>query len=90
MYHSVRTHGKYKPYCSDRWTTPQVIMSSQTMDTAFEKHVQDFLCSESYEFLKAVSAISLCCAFHLVQVSLLMAHTVRPYSVFPYSPHRFR
>lgn len=30
-------------------------MSEPAMDAAFEKHVQDYLCSESYDFLKAVS-----------------------------------
>lgn len=29
-------------------------MAHPPMDLAFEKHVQDYLCSESYDFLKAV------------------------------------
>lgn len=32
----------------------QVIMSFPALDHAFEKHVQNYLCSESYDFLKAV------------------------------------
>lgn len=37
----------------DFWTM-QVIMAEPILDQAFEKHVQDFLCSESYDFLKEV------------------------------------
>lgn len=29
-------------------------MGNPILDAAFEKHVQDYLCSESYDFLKAV------------------------------------
>lgn len=32
-------------------------MDNPTMDQAFEKHVQDYLCSESYDFLKDVSVL---------------------------------
>ena len=30
-------------------------MACPILDEAFEKHVQDYLCSESYDFLKAAS-----------------------------------
>lgn len=30
-------------------------MECPILDEAFAKHVQDYLCSESYDFLKAVS-----------------------------------
>ena len=31
-------------------------MNNPILDQAFEKHVQDYLCSESYDFVKEVSA----------------------------------
>ncbi|CAN0272958.1 unnamed protein product, partial [Discosporangium mesarthrocarpum] len=37
-----------------QWPNSRVIMEDVAMDPAFEKHVQDFLCSESYDFLKQV------------------------------------
>ena len=40
----------------DRLLMKQVIMGFPALDHAFEKHVQDYLCSESYDFLKAVRA----------------------------------
>lgn len=38
-------------------------MAVPLMDEAFEKHVQDFLCSESYDFLKEVGARLLSAGF---------------------------
>lgn len=39
-------------------TSAQVIMNFPPLDHAFEKHVQDYLCSESYDFLKEVRRVA--------------------------------
>eukprot|EP00904_Undaria_pinnatifida_P007959 jgi/Undpi1/4293/HiC_scaffold_17.g07659.m1 len=38
----------------ERWNSSKVLMECPILDEAFAKHVQDYLCSESYDFLKAV------------------------------------
>ncbi|CAM9662596.1 unnamed protein product, partial [Ectocarpus sp. 8 AP-2014] len=38
----------------ETWHDSKVIMSNPILDQAFEKHVQDYLCSESYDFVKEV------------------------------------
>ncbi|CAB1108588.1 unnamed protein product [Ectocarpus sp. CCAP 1310/34] len=38
----------------ERWHNSQVIMSNPVLDQAFEKHAQDYLCSESYDFIQEV------------------------------------
>ncbi|CAB1117956.1 unnamed protein product [Ectocarpus sp. CCAP 1310/34] len=40
----------------ETWHDSKVIMSNPMLDPAFEKHVQDYLCSESYDFVKEVGA----------------------------------
>ncbi|CAM9097690.1 unnamed protein product, partial [Hapterophycus canaliculatus] len=38
----------------ERWHNSKVIMSNPMLDQAFEKHVKEYLCSESYDFIKEV------------------------------------
>ncbi|CAM9985464.1 unnamed protein product, partial [Ectocarpus fasciculatus] len=38
----------------ETWRDSKVIMNTPILDQAFEKHVQDYLCSESYDFVKEV------------------------------------
>ncbi len=36
----------------------QVIMSHPVLDQAFENHARDYLCSESYDFIKEVGTLA--------------------------------
>ncbi len=49
----------------------QVIMAHPILDQAFEKHAQDYLCSESYDFIKEVRE-------QLSYFSLFQTYVVHP------------